>query len=331
MNVTIKDIARQANVSIATVSRILSGKTEFNSEKTINRIQALAKKMGYQKNTAAVELVTQTSKVIAVIVSENKTNFANKIIEGIHDESYKNGLNVIIIYASQNDSKRQLESIKTVVERQVKGILLIAMNLSDDGYSLLKQVGKPYVFLSISNDRNLSFISSDDYLIGYQATKYLINKGHENIAIAGLDVHSYIGKKRIEGYRHALEESGITPFEKWIINGSFSYEDGFNTLKRLGKISPVTGIIACSDFVALGVINQASAWNIRIPKDLSIISVDGTEICKMVKPAITSVTQSFYEMGTLGVNYLMNHSHDNSYKKITTIKIETRQSTSKKL
>ncbi|EEI71691.1 LacI family DNA-binding transcriptional regulator [Lentilactobacillus hilgardii] len=327
MGVTIKDIAKEANVSIASVSRILSGKSGFNSKKTIKKVKDIAKKMGYRKNTAAVELVTQSSKVLAVIVSATKTNFANQIINGIHEEAYKHGLNVIIIYAGENDPQRQFEAVRTVIERSVRGILLLALDLSDESYNLLKEAGTPYIFLSISNNRGFPFIASDDYLIGYQSTKYLIDKGHQNIALTGLETTSYVGKKRIKGYLDALNEDGIIPKPEWVIDGSFTYEDGVNTLKSLGKSSEITGIVACSDFVGLGLINQASAWGIKVPDELSIISVDGTEVCELVRPNLTSVTQSFYEMGTLGVRYLIESNQDDHYKKFTGLKIEERQST----
>lgn len=327
MKITIKDIAKEANVSIATVSRILSGKTEFNSKKAIKKVRTVAQKMGYRKNAAAVELVTQTSKVLAVIVSATKTNFANQIINGIHDEAYKNDLNVIIIYAGENNPQRQFKSIKTVIERSVKGIFLLALNLSNESYDLLRESGIPYIFLSISNDRGFPFIASNDYLIGYQATKYLTDRGNQNIALVGLDTNSYIGKRRIAGYQNALRESNITFHSEWIINGSFTYEDGVKALKKLGKDSIVTGIVACSDFVGLGIINQALNWGIRIPDDLSIISIDGTSICKITRPNLTSVTQSFYEMGTLGMQYLLASNLDRHYKKFTGIAIEERQST----
>lgn len=326
MGVTIKDIAKRADVSIATVSRALSGKNKFNSEKTIKKIQALAKEMGYRKNTAAVELVTRSSKVLAVIVSATKTNFANPIIDGIHEEAYKHGLNVIISYAGEKEPQRQYEAIKTIIERSVKGILLLALDLSESSYKLLSESEIPYIFLSISNNRNIPFIASNDYLIGYQATSYLIGQGHKNIALAGLDTNSYIGKQRIAGYRKALVENKLVLRPEWITNGLFTYDDGLKTMKYFGKNPKITAVVACSDLVGLGIANQAVSLGLHVPTDLSIITIDGTNLCNLVRPTLTSLTQNFHQMGILGTKYLIGNDKDTHYSKFIDVKIEKRKS-----
>lgn len=117
MAVTIKDIAKQAGVSPATVSRVLSGQAAFYSEKTAKKVKKIAKKLGYQKNTAAVELVTRRSKVIAVIVSSTKTNFSDQIIDGIQQEAGEHDLNVIILYVGEKDPQMEQKALETVIER----------------------------------------------------------------------------------------------------------------------------------------------------------------------------------------------------------------------
>lgn len=146
MAATIKDIAKLAGVSPATVSRVLANKTAFFSADTAAKVQTAATTLGYQKNTAAAELVTQQSHVIAAIVNSTKTNFANHIIEGIQDAAYRQGLNVIILYAGDADPEQQRRALTTVIERPVRGILLLSVDLSADNLTYLQAAQIPYCF-----------------------------------------------------------------------------------------------------------------------------------------------------------------------------------------
>lgn len=327
MKPTIKDIAKEAHVSVTTVSRVLSNKNNSNSDKTSKKVRKIAQQLGYRKNTSAVELVTRTSNVLAVILTATHTNFSDEIIAGIQDQAYKNGLDVIISYAGENNAHRQFQSIKTIIERSVKGILLLALELDEKSRQLLIQSKIPYVFLSLANDKKMPFISSNDFQIGYQATKYLIDKGHKKIGLAGLDDKSFMGKQRISGYKKALSDNKLKLDSEWITTGLFTYQDGLNSMKHYGKRPQVTGVVANSDLVGVGILNQARKFGVKVPRDLAIISIDGTGLCQIVHPQLTSITQSFYEMGINGVNFLLNSKEPRRLSKFTSIKIEEREST----
>ncbi len=307
MAVTIKDIAKQAGVSTATVSRVLSGQTAFYSEKTAKKVKKTAKKLGYQKNTAAVELVTRRSKVIAVILSSTKSNFSDQIINGIQQEARRHDLNVIIVFAGENDSQMERKALETVIERSVMGILLVAVNLNPANEDLLLNANIPFLFLSITiKNRGLPFITSDDFQIGYQATKYLIDKGHSKIGFAAADLDSVTGQLRLDGYRHALADNGLPLNSGWVLGGDFAYEDGVNAMKQYGREPEVTAVIASSDLAAIGVMNQARDYGLKIPADLAVMSIDGTKLCGIVRPQLTSVTQEFLEMGVRGMQQIIS-------------------------
>ncbi len=325
---TIKDIAKLARVSTATVSRVLADKTSFYTEETAIKVRRAAEELGYQKNTAAMELVTKKSNVIAVIVESTKSNFSNQIITGIQTIAYKQNLNVIILYAGINSSELQRKSLQTVIERSVMGILLLAINLSFDNLNLLKKSRIPFFFLAVSFQKGtIPFISSDDFQIGYQATKYLISQGHKKIGFAGADSDiSYTGKLRLQGYQQALRENNLPSDKNWIKLGNYSYEAGLQAMKDYGKKNAITAIIANSDLVAIGIINQAATFGLSIPSNISVISVDGTDFCSIFRPQITSVSQSFYEMGVLGTEYLLNQRDNSVEKRFTPIEIKQRDS-----
>lgn len=305
MTVTIKDVAAEAEVSIATVSRVLANKAGFYSDKTAARVREAADRLGYRKNTSAVELVTQKSQVIGVIVSSTKTNFSNQIIEGIQSVAFKHDLSVMILYA-EDEGDLQTRALRTLIGRSVMGILVLAVQLTDANLALLENSRIPHRYLSTSfKGDKLAFTASDDYQIGYQATDYLIKKGHQRIGLVAMDVNSYIGQQRVAGYRDAMKAAQLTVSDDWIKPGLFTYQDGFNAMAEFGHDPEVTAVIGTSDMAAIGVLNQAQNFGLKVPEQLAIMSIDGTELVKIVRPQLTSITQAFYEMGQRGMTHLL--------------------------
>lgn len=325
MGATIKDIAKLAGVSPGTVSRVLANKTGFFSAQTGEKVRAAAKELGYQKNTAAAELVTRQSNVIAAIVNSTKTNFASPIIEGIQAEAHLHDLNVIIVYAGDDDPEQQRRALTTVIERPVRSILLLSVDLSADNLQLLQSAQIPFCFLSISfDDIQVPYITSDDWQVGYQATQTLLQRGHRCIGLAGVDSDFHTGRQRVSGYRQAMQEAGIRVQPAWVQLGDYSYAAGQQAMQVYGADTALTAVIGASDMAAVGVLNQARSLGLQVPTDLSILAIDGTTICDLVQPALSSISQNFYEMGVAGVRQVS--ATDDTSQKITPIKLVERQS-----
>ncbi|MGO0154453.1 LacI family DNA-binding transcriptional regulator [Leuconostoc mesenteroides] len=325
MSVTIKDVAKKANVSIATVSRVLAGKKEAYALTTEKRVRKAIQELGYKKNKVAVELVTMKSNVIAILVSTPKTNFAMKIIESIQKNAYEKGLSVIILFVGDNDEETQVKALNTVIERPVKGILLISVELCDDAINLLKNSGISNVFVSTAMSKRSKFVSSDDFQIGYEATKFLINKGHKKIGLSSLDVDKFIGQQRLAGYLSALQEYHIPKSDDWIFEGDYSYESGAASMQYYATQTDITAVIGTSDLAAIGIVNTAQKLDIKVPSQLAVISIDGTYLVDIVSPRITSVTQSFYNMGETALNMLFGKDNENNHV-YTSFQIDERES-----
>lgn len=302
--ITIKDIAKKVGVAPSTVSRVLANKADFYTAETVAKVKTAARELGYKKNQSAADLVKQHSNVIAAVVSSVKTNFAGEIIEGIQKKAAEYGYKLIVVYSHSADPVEQKSALMTVIERPVMGVLLLSMALSDDNLKLLEEAQTPFCFLSMGFDDDRPFISSDDLAIGYQATKYLIDKGHRRIGFAGLDRYPNTGRLRLAGYQKALAEIGVTPEDHWVQSGDYSYESGLKAMQQYGAETNLTGVVAASDMVAIGVLNQAHLFKLSVPDDLSVIGIDGTEMCEIVQPQLTSISQDFYKMGVAGVERL---------------------------
>ncbi|NVY96505.1 LacI family DNA-binding transcriptional regulator [Lactobacillus sp. DCY120] len=316
MPTTIKDIAQTTGFSTATVSRVLTNKTGFFNAKTAQKIRQAAHDLGYQKNIAATELVTQKSDVVAVIVNSTNTNFSEAIIQGIQEQAEKAHKTIIILYTENRNPKAQKKALTTAWERSVAGILLLSVNLAPANLELLKNSQIPFYFVSINfQDPTLPCITADDYEIGYLATQYLIRKGHQRIGLAGIDLSdSFTGQLRRSGYHQALADYHLPVDSSWIQTGDYSYAAGKKALTNyLADEQPVTAVIAGSDLVGIGILKQAHQQNLEIPQQLSVITIDGTQLCDFVQPSLTSVSQKFYQMGKISLHQLLADRQQSNY------------------
>ena len=309
MKPTIKDIAQRAHVSTATVSRVLSKKAKSYRPETAAKIEAIAKDLGYKKNLAAAELAANSSMFIAVILNNTQTNFSNDIIAAIQAETDKAGYQMFILYAGNHDARLLNQAISVALERHVAGILLVATSLDEQAARTLRESSTPCRLVSVYDEADprytgFKFTSSNNEKIGYLATNYLIERGHSRIGLAGID-RSSTGKQRLHGYQRAMTEHGLILRMDWVEYGDYSFGPQQNMLKPLMN-KDLDAIITASDMVAVGMIREAHLLGLNIPKDLSFISIDGTFLCDITIPTITSVTQDFYQMGLIAVRSLLN-------------------------
>ena len=328
MAATIKDIAKIAKISTATVSRILSDKKGHFSEQTAIKVRKIAKELGYHKNSAAAELVTKKSNVIAVIVNSVNTNFSKQIIQGIEKTAVKNSYNVIILDVEQNNLLSEQRAIKTILERPAYGILVLSVDLTLSSRQMLNDAQIPYLFISIALPQNSNFIASNDFQIGYQAASFLINKGHRKIGLAAVDPQTFIGQQRIAGYQQALQDHEIIPDDNWIQPGNFTYQSGIAAMNNYYQLASITAVIGGSDLASIGLLNAATNLDLKIPADLSILSIDGTFLTQIVQPPLSCVKQAFYKMGLLGADLLLNEKQKVSHSIYLPFKIIERDSIS---
>lgn len=304
MKPTIKDIAARAGVSIASVSRILANKTGSFNAKTGERVRKIAQEMGYQRNEIAATLVRQQSNVIAVIINNTPTPFAAQVIHGIQQQANAAGKRIIMLSAGDNDARLQHQAIQTALQRTVAAIILVGVFPDNQSTALLTAAHVPLCFAA-TRMPEYPFVSSDDYWIAYQAANYLIEHGHQHLALVGID-QGPTGTRRQAGFQSALTNAGIdTP--PVIINGDYGRKAGITALSTLKKKS-VSAVVAGSDMVGAGLIQAAHHEGLHLPDDLSIVCIDGTYICELTLPQLTSVTQNFAQIGAAAVDRVLNHT-----------------------
>ncbi|MBD8497931.1 LacI family DNA-binding transcriptional regulator [Paenibacillus arenosi] len=301
MAATIKDIARVAGVSTATVSRVINNLGGYNEE-TEKKVMAVSKELGYRKNENARSLVQKSTNTIGVIMPDVTTAFYGDIIKGIEDTSYEYGYSVILTHAGSHGSRIH-ESMNLMGERRVDGLIIVSVELHESAIQSLTSLGIPYILISTKTNReDTPYMKVDDYSAAYTAVKYLIEHNHRTIGMAGANPNDPIaGVPRINGYKQALQDYGIKVDLNLIKPGGFNFESGQSAMQSfIEDDAAVTAVFCASDEVALGIISTCFENEIHVPNDISVVGYDNSKVSHMSVPPLTTVAQPLYDMGREG-------------------------------
>ncbi|MEG2893079.1 MAG: LacI family DNA-binding transcriptional regulator [Clostridium sp.] len=303
MGVTIKDIAKASNVSIATVSRVINNKDEGVSEVTREKIKKIMKEMDYRPSGIARGLVTKKTHTIGLIVPDISNPFFPAIVKGIEDSARDNGYNIILCNSDDNPEK-EVTSINILQEKCVDGIIYIAANnASNDGVKVLQDSNIPFVHIDReSDDTKCSSVSTDGKLGMKKITNFLLENGHTSIAY----MKGSITKDRLEGFRETLSEYGVNINENLIYSGNFRLKSGEKGVKYLLDTGiKFTAVVCENDLIAAGVIDYLWKNGIKVPDDVSVTGFDDIYIAQLLYPKLTTVSQQTYEMGRRSVESLL--------------------------
>lgn len=306
MKPTVRDVANIANVSVATVSRIINNKGGYSGE-TKKKVLKVIEETGYEINAVARGLATKNTNIIGVLVPDAATSVFGEVLNGVEDIARKNGYSVLMCNTGDN-GERAYEYIKVLTSNQVAGLIYTSSPLFDECYELINNMNIPSVLaLTISYKYQLPFVKVDDRQASYAAIKYLIERGHSKIAlISGSrdDIIAAIPRK--EGYIQALSDYGININEKLIVYGDFTYESGMSCMERLlDSGEEFTAVFAQSDDMAVGALNVAHKRGIKVPDEISFIGYDNTKISTMSYPNLTTVSQPLFELGQKAAKNLL--------------------------
>jgi LacI family transcriptional regulator len=298
MKATIKDVAARAEVSVATVSRILNDLGGY-SEETKVRVLDVIKGLGYQRNAIARGLVTKSTKTIGVLIPIVSAYFYAEILNGIEDKANKHGYGIFLCNTGVNGIRAE-SYIKMLGERQVDAIIIISLAMNEEYYNLLNSLKIPYILVStLSYKYKVPYIKVDDQQAAYTATQYLIEKGHKKIALISGDKDDKIaGRPRIDGYMNALQDYDLEINEEIIKYGDFTYNSGIRCMEELlEEINKFTAVFATSDEMAAAALSVLHKNKINVPEEISVIGYDNTLIAQMSIPPLTTIAQPLHEMG----------------------------------
>mgnify|MGYP002708024597 FL=1 len=295
-NMTIYDISEKAGVSIATVSRVLNGSTNV-SEKTKKKVLDVINQYEYTPNAFARGLGLNTMKTIGVMCADSSDLYLAKAVYYIEQKLRANGYDSILCCTGYDlDTKKK--SMDLLISKKVDSIILVGSNFiyekEDDNKCICDAAAQvPVMLLNASYDApNVYSIVSDDHTSMYEATRQMIGSGVEDI-LYFYNSTSYSGKKKLAGYRAAMEEAGLLKSGSLMQLFTGSHEDihamGEHLMKVHNKGLAFDGVIAADDNLALGAMKYALAANLSVPKDLSIIGYNNSMLTACCNPELTSI------------------------------------------
>lgn len=317
-NLTIKDIAKLANVSVSTVSRSINNHKDI-SEATKKKVMDVIQQHNFVPNDNAKYLKQLNSKNIAIIVKGNNHVLFINIIEQIQKIVSKKKYSIIITYIDNVDD--ELDQAKQIIlEKKVKGIIFLGIDYFRF-QNKFSEINIPCVAVTTSTKKlpfeNLSSVSVDDFYGGYLAIDYLISKGHNNIAILGEQyVPNVPSGLRFDGAMKRFDESSINTQNILLINGEFSMEKAYQETRKVLELKKnFSAIFAMSDSMAIGAAKAILDSGLKIPDDISLIGYNGTEICKYYNPSITTLRQPREEMSVIAVDLIIDAIENNATAK----------------
>jgi len=306
MPVTIKDIAKAAGISHATVSRALHNHPAISKE-TVERVQQLAREMGYIPSQAARSLKTRHSHALGVIVSNIDDPFWGEVLYSI-DEVCRAANYSLFIMTTHRDKEREKEVVQTLVQRGVDGVILCAPQFSEKQSQLIKSYGLPMVIVNNEGSVDSPYLVFNDDINGIRlAARHLIELGHRRIAFLGNAVGGRTTAEREKGFRQELRDRGVAVLEEYIrLTESETLAAGFNGARELLAIDPrPTAIVCYNDVLAIGVYSAVTQAGLRIPDDISITGFDDISVAAYLVPPLTTIRQHKAELGSVAANMML--------------------------
>jgi LacI family transcriptional regulator len=307
---TIKDIANAVGVSCTTVSNVIHGRAGRVSAETITRINEAIDKLGYVPNMSARSLVSSSSMVIGMI-SHLKTNTKETIIEDPFHSAFIGSIEKTL---RENGYYLMVRAVETTADLlaflrnwNVDGLFFTGV-FEDEFFEALNELNIPIVLIdSYVPESNMCNVGLEDYNGGYTATRYLIEKGHKQIAFASPTIKTRgVVSERFLGYKQALSEANLTFRSDLVFEQELDTETTISLGRRLAARNDVTAVFATADILAAGIMAGIQQSGKKVPDDISVIGFDDINLCRLTSPTLTTIHQDAPYKGKLAVNFLID-------------------------
>ncbi|KLU60603.1 HTH-type transcriptional repressor CytR [Peptococcaceae bacterium CEB3] len=303
--VKMSDVAKRANVSTATVSRVLS-KEGYVSEETRNKVLEAIDILGYTPNRLASNFRKSSSHTVLAIIPDITNPFFSEVVKGLEKVAAERGYHVLL-GDTGNSLHVERDLMELVREQVADGVILATARVTNEEIEKLGR-GLPIVVACEYFDGiSIPTVSIDNVVAAREATQYLIDCGHRRIAFISGRFNIVLNRDRIRGYRQALEYNGLHVHEGLIQEGDWTMESGMNAMSRILAMDQLpTAVFAASDEMAVGALKSLKAKGLRVPDDMSVMGFDDISLSEMVEPELSTVQQPKRELGELAIRMLLN-------------------------
>ncbi|MGO5052799.1 LacI family DNA-binding transcriptional regulator [Lachnospiraceae bacterium LCP25S3_G4] len=300
---SIREVAKLAGVSPATVSRVMNGTAKVDEEKK-QRVEQVIRETGFKPNEVARSLYKKSAHIIGVIVPNIENPFFNEMAKAIEEEAYRKGYRLTLC-SSNNNIEKEKNNIDLLGRMNADGIILLTNE--EEIYEKIRDSKIPVVVLDreISNHNEVACIQANNYEGGRMTIEYLLQCGCKHIVnMRGPQVVSS-GRGRFRGYLDVCKERGLEPM---YVECSYDYEDGVEQTEKILELFPqVDGIIAANDMVAISAYKVLNKHGLRVPEDVQLIGFDNIKISQLMTPELTTIEQPIAEMGARATEILIDY------------------------
>jgi LacI family transcriptional regulator len=309
---TIDDVAREAGVSIATVSRVLNGSTRVNADAT-SRVLAAVEKLQYRPSHAARALRAQRATTIGLLISDIQNPFFTGLVRGVEDIAQQHGHSVILCN-SDEDPKKERQYVDVLCAEHVAGAIIVPASEHSQSFQRFRELNIPLVAV----DRRLEGRTTDAVLVdnvrgAYDAVLHLTAAGYRRIGLITGPIATTTGKHRREGYRRALAEAGISRDPTLERIGTFKERSGAELAAELLALDPpIDALFITNNLMTLGALETLHARGVRIPDDVAVVAFDDAPWASLPPISLTTVSQPVYELGTTAANRLFQRMQENA-------------------
>ncbi|WP_090396687.1 LacI family DNA-binding transcriptional regulator [Natribacillus halophilus] len=312
----IQQVAQEAGVSVATVSRVLHGQGSV-ATKTRIKVEDTIKKLNYQPSMLGRNLRNSESRLLLILIPKISNPFYFDIIKGIENIAISQGYNILLC---ETDSSPERENIYFDLVRTKMADGIISMDPAVNMEALMELAeNHPIVQCSeYAVESDIPYVTIDSEEAAYRAVKHLIKIGNENIAFINSDKRYLYARQRNEGYQRALKEHGLAVKEEYIYHTEhLGFEYGQQAVKSILNLEDrPTAVFAVSDLLAIGALKEIHACGFHVPDDIAVVGFDNIDFSNMTNPALTTIAQPMYKMGTLAVDMLIKKIQGNDVESI---------------
>ena len=302
----IHDVAKRANVSIATVSRVLNESDHKVSVETAERVRQAVEELDYRPNALARALQTNKTMTVGVIIPDISNHYYAEIVRGIQDVADREGYNIILQNTDRNHD-RIVKSIYLLREKIVDGIIFSGGTI--DGYeplSALKELRDRVVVIG-RHDVNFPAVMVDNISGASMAVQHLVDLGHQRIGFIGWADNSTTAADRLSGYKSTLAQNGCRFEPELVRQGALTPESGYREAKKMLTLkNRPTAIFAGNDQMAFGVINAAMEIGLKVPEDLAVMGFDNIPLSSYFVPPLSTIEIPMFTLGTNSMETLVN-------------------------
>lgn len=306
MSVKIKDVAKEANVSVATVSRVLNNIPLVNDE-TKKRVLDAIERTGYKPNAIARSLKMQKTNTFGIMIPDISRPYYTQVVRGVEDVCNIYDYNIILCNTDSEPLKEE-KYFDVFLEKQVDGILYIGKGLSQNLVNKIESNKVPIVLGAVNDVMGrYHSVAINNELAAYDITTYLIENGHRKIAFfTDEDEKSYVARERKKGFVKALKKYDIKENPIYELKGKYSIKGGFDLMEELLMNDDLpTAVVALNDEMAIGAIRKLEDRGMKVPDDMSVVGFNNFQLSEWLRPGITTIAQPMYDIGAICARILI--------------------------